>query len=338
MKKRDFIFLHLFFWALYLIGSIIVPHYFYNEKYLLLDISFFIASFICFYINYLFVVPKLFDVNRLYKVVIGFFISAIVFGCVRYSIEEILLPKLVGYGNYNGKVNISYYLYNNIYWSSAPIFISTVFCLFKLFSSSEKEKQELITTTKNAQLQALKSQINPHFIFNSLNNIYSLVYQKSDNALVAIEELSQLLRYSTKDLEKDYIPLEKEIGYIHSLIALEKLRIKNPELLNIENNINHPKLEISPMLLVPFVENAFKHGDFKEKGLILKINDQDEKLHFYLHNFKNKKGKDAVSGIGIDNVEKRLKILYPKNHQLKIIESETEFTVDLKINLRKISE
>jgi LytS/YehU family sensor histidine kinase len=91
-----------------------------------------------------------------------------------------------------------------------------------------RRERQINREKKNAELQALKTQINPHFIFNSLNNIYSLVYQNSDKALPALEELSQLLRYSTKDLEKDFILLDKEVGYMESLIALEKLRIKNP--------------------------------------------------------------------------------------------------------------
>ncbi|GGG48286.1 hypothetical protein GCM10007332_07290 [Epilithonimonas arachidiradicis] len=200
-------------------------------------------------------------------------------------------------------------------------------------SDAEIEKRQLIEEKKNSELQALKTQINPHFIFNTLNNIYSLVYQQSEKALPAIEELSQLLRYSTKDLEKDFISLEKEIGYLESLIELEKLRIKNPELLIIEKRINFPNLNISPMLLVPFVENAFKHGDFSGKGFTLKISDENQKLHFHLHNFKKQRSKDSLSGIGIGNVKKRLEILYPKKHELNIIETEIEYSVDLKIDL-----
>ncbi|MEI7486250.1 MAG: histidine kinase [Chryseobacterium sp.] len=150
----------------------------------------------------------------------------------------------------------------------------------------------------------------------------------------ALEELSQLLRYSTKDLEKDVITLDKEIGYIDSLTALEKLRLKEPELLTVEKNINHPKLNISPMILVPFVENAFKHGDFREKGFDTKLSDDNQILHFYLLNFKKDRMKDSTSGIGIDNVKKRLEILYQKKYELNINESETEFVVDLKIDLR----
>ncbi len=258
-------------------------------------------------------------------------VSCFVF--VRYSVEEILLPAMVGLRNYKEGTNFGYYFFDNIFYSSTTIFISTTFWFFKYFVDIEKEKAELIEARKTAELQALKTQINPHFIFNSLNNIYSLVYQNSEKALPALGELSQLLRYSTKDLGENTITLDKEIGYIDSLTALEKLRIKKPEL-TIEKNINYPKLDISPMILVPFVENAFKHGDFRDKGFVLEISDEHRILHFYLLNFKKEKVKDSGSGIGIGNVKKRLEILYPKKHELNISESETEFIVDLKIDLR----
>ncbi|WP_257621397.1 sensor histidine kinase [Chryseobacterium sp. NKUCC03_KSP] len=266
--------------------------------------------------------------------IIGFFVGVFFFVLFRYSLEEILLFKLFGFRNYAEGTSLGFYFFDNIYYSSLTIFVSTSLWLFTYYSKLEAERAQLIEERKNAQLQALKTQINPHFIFNTLNNIYSLVYQNSEKALPAIEELGQLLRYSTKDLEKDFITLDKEIGYLDSLIALEKLRIKKPELLNVEKKLSHPKLNISPMLLVPFVENAFKHGDFRNKGFDMKISDNNKVLHFYLLNFKKEKMKDAVSGIGIENVRKRLEILYPKKYELNMIETETNFTVDLKIDLK----
>ncbi|MDH6251364.1 two-component system LytT family sensor kinase [Chryseobacterium sp. H1D6B] len=335
MKKKQFIYLHVFYWAFYIIKEILVPVIFFKRPSLAFDITFFITSFTCFYFNYFWVVPRFFDINKIFKSVIGYFISVVCFVLVRYFVEEVLLPKFFGFRNYAEGTSLAFYFYDNIYFSFMTIFVSTVFCLFKLFSQNESEKLLLITEKKNAELQALKTQINPHFIFNSLNNIYSLVYQNSDKALPAIEELSRLLRYSTKDLEKEFILLEKEIEYLESLIALESLRIKNPELLIVEKSIHYPKLSISPMLLVPFVENAFKHGDFRGKGFTLKISDDQEKLQFYLHNFKKEKKKDNVSGIGIGNVKKRLEILYPKKHELTIEENESEFTVHLNIDFSK---
>lgn len=336
MKKQQLLFLHLLYWGLYL-GDKLVSIIIYKQSYLVLIGTFFLTSFICFYFNYFIVVPRFFDVNRLYKIVAGYFLSAVFFVLVRYGVEEMILPAFFGFRNYAEGTGFGFYFYDNLYYSFTTIFVSTVFSLIKLMTQTEEEKRRLIEEKKNSELQALKTQINPHFIFNTLNNIYSLVYQKSEKALPAIEELSQLLRYSTKDLERDFISLEKEVGYLESLIELEKLRIKTPELLIVEKKINFPDLNISPMLLVPFVENAFKHGDFSGKGFTLKISDENQKLYFHLHNSKKQRSKDTLSGIGIRNVKKRLEILYPKKHDLNISETETDFTVDLKIDLKSSS-
>lgn len=333
MKTKQLYFLHIFYWGLYL-SQEIISIVFYDKSFRILSLTFFLVSFFCFYFNYYLVVHRFFNINKLYKIVIGYFVSVVFFVLLRYAVEEMFLPTFFGFRNYNEKTSLGFYFYDNIYYSFTTIFVSTVFSLLKLMAHYEQEKRELIEQKKNSELQALKTQINPHFIFNSLNNIYSLVYQNSEKALPAIQELSQLLRYSTKDLEKDFIPLEKEIGYLESLIALEKLRIKNPELLIINKNMKHPHLNISPMLLVPFVENAFKHGDFRGKGFNLKISVDDQILNFHLQNFKKQGSKDSLSGIGINNVKKRLEILYPKKHELNITDTESEFSVDLKIDLK----
>ncbi|PJJ64793.1 sensor histidine kinase [Chryseobacterium geocarposphaerae] len=334
MKISKLFYLHLFFWVIYVTGAVLVPYFVFHSKNTIFNITFFITSITCFYVNYFIVVPKFFDADKLYKSFFAFFLGVAAFVMVRYFAEEMFLPQFFGIRNYAKGISFGFYFFDNIFYSSTTIFISTTFWFFKYSMKAEQEKSELIEARKTAELQALKTQINPHFIFNSLNNIYSLVYQKSDKALPALEELSQLLRYSTKDLGEDAITLDKEIGYIDSLTALEKLRIKDPELLVFEKNISHPKLNISPMILVPFVENAFKHGDFRDKGFLMKISDNNQILHFYLLNYKKERMKDSVSGIGIENVKKRLEILYPKKYELNIKDSQTEFVVDLKIDLR----
>lgn len=334
MKTKQLLFLHFFYWFLVFAKNIISFLTFDKGMLHILTLTIFVASFLGFYVNYFFIVPRFFNPKRLYMTIIGFFVGVFFFVLFRYSLEEILLFKLFGFRNYAEGTSLGFYFFDNIYYSSLTIFVSTSLWLFTYYSKLEAERAQLIEERKNAQLQALKTQINPHFIFNTLNNIYSLVYQNSEKALPAIEELGQLLRYSTKDLEKDFITLDKEIGYLDSLIELEKLRIKKPELLNVEKKLLYPKLNISPMLLVPFVENAFKHGDFRNNGFDMKISDHNKVLHFYLSNFKKERMKDAVSGIGIENVRKRLEILYPKKYELNMIETETNFTVDLKIDLK----
>jgi sensor histidine kinase YesM len=337
MKKQQIIWLQIIYWSLNFFGTVITPLYFFNREddlqSTVLRITFFLAGIITFYICYLIIIPKVFKQEKVYTVILSFFLSILCFATVRYLMEEVLLPATFGFRNYNQETGLLYYFFDNIYYGCINVFIAGIMWLLEKFGVIETERQKLEQERNEAKIQALKTQINPHFIFNTLNNIYSLVYQKSEKALPAIEELSQLLRYSTKDLEKDFISLEKEVGYLKSLIGLEKLRIKNPELLMIDKKINFPNLNISPMLLVPFVENAFKHGNFSGKGFNLKISDSNQTLNFHLHNFKKSKSKDSLSGIGIDNVKKRLEILYPKKHELNIIETETDFTVDLKIDL-----
>lgn len=338
MKKKQIIWLQIIYWSLNFFGTVITPLYFFekenNLQSTVLRITFFLAGIITFYICYLVIIPKVFRQEKVYTVILSFFLSILCFATVRYLMEEVLLPATFGFRNYNQETGLLYYFFDNIYYGCINVFIAGIMWLLEKFGVIETERQKLEQERNEAKIQALKTQINPHFIFNTLNNIYSLVYQNSEKALPAIEELSQLLRYSTKDLEKNFIPLEKEIGYLESLIELEKLRIKNPELLFIEKKINYPNLNISPMLLVPFVENAFKHADFSGKGFTMKISDDHQTLNFHLQNFKKQRSKDSLSGIGIGNVKKRLEILYPKKHELDITESETEFSVDLKINLK----
>lgn len=338
MKKKQIIWLQIIYWSLNFFGTVITPLYFFDRESDLqstvLRITFFLAGIITFYICYLVIIPKVFRQEKVYTVILSFFLSILCFATVRYLMEEVLLPVTFGFRNYNQETGLLYYFFDNIYYGCINVFIAGIMWLLEKFGVIETERQKLEQERNEAKIQALKTQINPHFIFNTLNNIYSLVYQNSEKALPAIEELSQLLRYSTKDLEKNFIPLEKETGYLESLIELEKLRLKSPELLMIEKKINHPNLNISPMLLVPFVENAFKHGDFSGKGFTMKISDDHQTLTFHLQNFKKQRSKDSLSGIGIGNVKKRLEILYPHKHVLNIVETETEFSVDLKIDLK----
>ncbi|SKB82998.1 Histidine kinase [Soonwooa buanensis] len=333
MRKNQLFLLQSIFWIINFIGTVLIPKFVFNADHVLLDITFFVTTFICFYINYFFVVPKFFDIHKLYKSLIGFFVSVICFVLIRYFIEEILLIWITGSGNYAPGTGLGFYFFDNIYYSSTTIFISSVFSLINKFMKVEEERLQLVSEKKHAEIQALKTQINPHFIFNSLNNIYSLVYQKSDKALPAIEELSELLRYSTKDLQQDFIPLKREVGYIESLIALEKLRIRNPEKIIFEKNIQNENLQISPMLLVPFVENAFKHGDFNEHEMKIDLKEENNILNFRIENQKRQGSKDHASGIGITNVKKRLELIYPKKHELNISDKEIFFVVELKIEL-----
>lgn len=338
MKKNQIIWLQIVYWIFNFFGTVITPNLFFPDKNTFeikaLNLTYFIVGISTFYICYLVIIPYCFKPKKIVSAILVFILSIFCFASLRYCIEEIVLPNTLGFRNYDKETGLLYYFFDNIYNGCLTVFIAGILWLLEKYGLIESQKQQLEIERNQAQIQSLKTQINPHFIFNSLNNIYSLVYQKSDKALPALEGLSELLRYSTKDLEKDFIPLERELGYIESLIELEKLRLKNPELISISKNIENPLLEISPMLLVPFVENAFKHGNFISKGFNLIIIEKDNVLKFHLENFINHHSKDSNSGIGINNVRKRLQLLYPNKNQLMIKENQDTFIVDLEIQLK----
>jgi len=202
---------------------------------------------------------------------------------------------------------------------------------------NERLKNEMEKEKMTSELAMLKSQINPHFLFNNLNNIYSLAIRKSESAPKAIVMLSEMMRYVLYDSASDQISLSKEVEHLKNYIDLQKLRLKENHQVcfTTEGNLEIQKIE--PMLLEPFVENAFKHGDiFRQGGNIhidLKVN--RGVLEFKVQNTFTRNGhvKDKHSGIGLSNIRKRLELLYPERHQLDISEKNAQFVIDLKLNL-----
>lgn len=201
-------------------------------------------------------------------------------------------------------------------------------------------KAELINQKQASELAFLRAQVNPHFLFNTLNNIYSLALQKSDNVAVSIARLSDIMRYMLKDSNKEKVPLEKELEYLQSFIVLQRLRIEYDNFIQfkIKGDISNKK--IAPMLLIPFVENAFKHGSKKVNlpGVIINIEIEKKLLKLTVLNFmKEKKNEteDDLQGNGLYNVKKRLGLIYKDRYILKINEDthRNQFEVFLTIEL-----
>ncbi len=202
------------------------------------------------------------------------------------------------------------------------------------------KREEEITINKNENLQTelklLKSQINPHFLFNSLNNIYALSAINVTKTQQSISYLSDMLRYVLYECESPFVPLTKEITYIEDYIKL--FTLKSSKTYPIETNfmISDNSINIAPMLLIPFVENAFKHSNIEKiNNTFIKINITTNKdsISFRIENSVGKKEvvKDSVGGIGVENVKKRLSILYPEKHSLEIYENENLFKVELNL-------
>jgi two-component system LytT family sensor kinase len=199
--------------------------------------------------------------------------------------------------------------------------------------------KERETAHLKSELTFLRSQISPHFMFNILNNLVALASKKSDDLEPAIVNLSQLMRYMLYESDDHRVSLGKEIEYLKSYINLQMLRFGTTMKVNIDVKGNPDLYTIEPMLLIPFVENAFKHGtgmvDNPVIDISIAIDDATNLMRFIVVNGigDNDLSKDGSSGIGIANVKRRLAILHPGKHELNIVNNDNSFTVDLSIYL-----
>lgn len=232
-------------------------------------------------------------------------------------------------------------------YSRALIFIGLPFLFFVLIAIvfktvSDRIRMERVAKERESEnlkteLSFLRSQISPHFIFNVLNNIVALVRLKSDDLEPTILKLSSLMQYMLYETDEDKVLLKSEVDYLHSYIDLQKLRFGNRLALNVDLDVVENWHAIEPMLLIPFVENAFKHGTgmIEDPVIDISLKASNSQLIFLVKNkFINEdKAKDKVSGIGLNNVQRRLELLYGKNHSLDIMKTDTWFTVALKLTL-----
>jgi Putative regulator of cell autolysis len=230
-------------------------------------------------------------------------------------------------------VRLSLFFRNNILIYVLNTIFAMVFYFIRYTRQKELEQKELELQNRTSELSFLRSQVNPHFLFNNLNTIYSLVYHKSEQALPAIAGLSELLRYMLYD-SSEKIELEQEISYIEKYISLQQLRFENPVAVNMKVTGNVKEMKVPPLLLIPFIENAFKHGDVSEskEWLWIDINMAGAELIFSCINTKASKNKDFTGGIGIGNVTKRLELLFKGRYKLDIRDNKHQFTVKLELN------
>ena len=214
--------------------------------------------------------------------------------------------------------------------------------LVKHWYENERLAQDLARLNTETELKYLKSQINPHFLFNSLNSIYALSLKKSDLAPELILKLSDILRYILYEGSEKKVSLAQEVKYLQSFLELEKVRHGDRMALDIKIEGELEENEIAPMLLIPFVENSFKHGLGKDKagGFVrVRLEAHDRQLNFSIANSKPKNGhrlsneKGYTGGIGLKNVKKRLNLLYPNKHKLTVSDTENEFDVSLQLEL-----
>jgi two-component system, LytTR family, sensor kinase len=325
MKKKVKVLIHLIYWF-YMINQFLYPFYinkteknFWTETGLEIVLS--LINFYAFY----FLIPilrrnKIIFLRILSGAILLFFIAVL-----RYYFEIFFWTHVIPLPP-KEMTNLYEWFYSGLRLS----IISGAYAILIKFAidwfDTQKLKAELASQTQLSELALLRSQVNPHFLFNTLNNIYSLVCKKSPDAPEAIMKLSSIMRYMLYDANTDIVLLEKEIEYLESFIELQKLRIRHNDFveLRIEGDIG--KKVIAPMLLIPFVENAFKHGSKTGSmpGIRIHLIADPDLIKFEVINQQKKNyvgQKDSIGGIGLQNIRRRLEILYPGKYSL---ESETD--------------
>ncbi|MGB5990284.1 MAG: histidine kinase [Marinifilaceae bacterium] len=288
------------------------------------------------YLNLRVLIPLLFDKDKFKKYFVTSFSTGIILAII--TISAIYLLKVQSCY----KIAIPY----RMVWTF--IHISMFMTMTSLLHFTKKwiklkDSENNIKALRNeklaAELESLKGQLNPHFLFNTLNNLYSLSLVKSDDAPNMILKLSDLMSYIIYDSRVDYISLNKEIEFTSNYISLEKIRVQEHLDLNVEINCTGSNRTIAPLLFMPFIENAFKYTskDSDKSFINIKIEAlENEPIRLNISNAKDtdiEENKDSEhSGLGIQNASKRLELIYPKKHSLSIIDRDGIFTVEMEIN------
>jgi sensor histidine kinase YesM len=304
-----------------------------DNKYLFLSIAISIVLLFVFYFNYYFLIPRYLLAKKYWFYFIFLFLTIaamLLFSAVIFYLSNFDFEKIV---NANPSVEkiLPVIIINSISLWLLSIVCSILFTVYNRLKLTEKEKL-------SAQIASLKSQINPHFLFNTLNNIYATAIDTSPKAADMVDKLSEMMRYTMKDTQQDFVMLEDEINYINNFIELQRLRLDRRVKLEYSNPSAIPALQIAPMLLIPFIENAFKHGVNSEQKSYIKIEIVINKTEIQLKVINNKvsiqQDISERSGLGITNTWHRLNLIYPGKHLLVINDTEKEFSVSLHINLQ----
>ncbi len=216
------------------------------------------------------------------------------------------------------------------------VFLALVVKLFKHWYATQQEQQILKEEKLNAELKFLKTQIHPHFLFNTLNNLYALTLKKSERAPEMVLKLSELINYMLYECKSDEVDLSREIKFIQNYVDIEKMRYGDKLDVDLRVNGAVSDRKIAPLILLPFVENCFKHGaseNLQQSWVKISIDSYADHLVVKVENSKSGEIEgNGSAGIGIQNVRRRLDLLYGERSQLKIINGEETYLVVLSIN------
>jgi two-component system LytT family sensor kinase len=337
MKKSWQVFWHIFFWLNLISFFMYIAHddtKMNVEEMLVVFLLYPAINISLFYLNFLVFIPDFLDRKRygLYGVIIG--ITVVLYGLGKYGVGLIFKQDVLVHMN-GDVIGFWRYFMSTVFTSLIFVFLSIVLKFTIDWFLNERIHRELENQRLSAELSFLKSQINPHFLFNSLNSIYSLAYQRSETTPEAILKLSEIMRYMLYECNDNKVALSKELQYLENYIDLQKIRFgKNSYIdFKVSGQVDHQ--QIVPLLLIAFVENAFKHGIANDplSPIQLLIELDEAHLHFYIQNKKHNNNRDTLGGIGLNNVRRRLDLLYAGKYNLSIIDAADTYTCELLLTL-----
>jgi len=285
--------------------------------------------------NYL-LIPQLLHKKKYGLFGIAFIILVFGSSVFKMWIEGQIMNQPEEFSLFNKNFKVRFY--DNVIPHFLLVSTGAAFKLLIDYARAQRRLGEMAKEKAEAELNFLKSQINPHFLFNSLNSVYFLIDKANPDARQALHKFSDMLRYQLYECNGDKIPIEKEISYLKDYVDLQKLRKDENYSVQFNSSPDVKGFTIEPLLLMPFVENSFKHlshfGNGKKNLVEINADRQNGEFCFSVANtIEYNSTKESVGGIGLKNVKRRLELLYPGKYQLQITEKNEQFKIDLKLKI-----
>jgi len=297
-----------------------------------------VLSAILFYFNYFILIDKFLFTKKTGKFILINILLIAFFIFLKESIEASYFQDLAKNRQNNSNSTgppFKMFLYVQMVSYMAPLLFSIAVKTTKRWVKTEAERKEATNFKLQSELQHLHYQLQPHFFFNSLNNIYAMVDLSPDQAKKSIHSLSKLMRYMLYETNVENVSLSKEIDFMKKYIDLMKLRVSDKTIVNYHFPANETGISIAPLLFISLIENAFKHGVAANKECLINIEmkQEDKTVLFTIENdnFPKKTDDKSGSGIGLVNIEKRLKLLYPNKNSFNTFVKDNRFVAQLKI-------
>ncbi len=338
--------LHVLFWSCVFLFSTASANWYYSEMRELLEVYGFrvLLQMVAAYTIINFLIPRLLNTKKVVLFAISVFV---LFGlvhavCTLYLVEYLVPNYPSSYEVFLRRFEST--TFQSIYFNFNQFFSKSLYyaypCIILLAILFYRERQQLLLLhekKREAELNALKNQLNPHFLFNTLNSLYLLAMKKSDKTVRVIENLSHILDYMLYRCDKKYVLLKDELLLINKYIELEQIRYGKRVSISFAESVTGEE-RIAPLLLLTFVENAFKHGvseAIDNAAIRIQVENRENKLFFELRNTKPDLHPlgDERKSLGLSNVKKQLELLYPNKHQLNIIEKPNTYTTELELCL-----